>query len=318
MFSLTVSAVLVTYNPNTATLRTTIQAVFNQVSDIFVVDNASSNFSPDWFDDLKDCQSGAKLHLLPQKENLGIAAAQNIGIEHAIELGANFVLLLDQDSEPSTFMVTELIATIMSAREDTFSPPVAAIGPATVDSRTGKLSFFVIEHLGIPRRWLFPVNIEKLSPFIEVGFLIASGTLIPIEVIKDIGAMRSNYFIDHVDTEWCFRAKAAGYRLLGVPTSRMRHQLGDTVKQIWFFGFRQVMYHSPLRDYYMFRNTLLMLRDTAMSRIWKIYFLWRLLQFAGYFLVFAEDRWLRLQRMSLGLLHGMEGKSGRFENKKSI
>lgn len=308
---LTVCAVIVTYNPDIGDFVKLLEALLPQVAHAVVVDNSSSfditSVIAHW--------SGQNIELLQMQENVGIAAAQNAGIERAMKLGSDFVLLSDQDSVPSSSMVAELLAAMMAAHEDSVAPPVAAVGPATVDSRTGRVSFFVIECAGIPRMWKPPADIKKLQPRIEVVFLIASGTLIPIDVIKRIGAMRSNYFIDHVDTEWCFRAKAAGYRLLGVPASRLEHKLGDSVKRVWFFGSRQVMYHSPLRDYYMFRNTLQMLRDTPMSWIWKIHFLWRLVQFAGYFLVFSVDRWQRFQRMILGMLHALRGVSGRLETK---
>lgn len=306
-----VIAVVVSFNPDTGDFLKLLEALQPQVANVVVVDNGSSS-------DLTSIMaqwSGQNVELLQMQENFGIAAAQNTGIERAMKLGADFVLLSDQDSVPSSSMVAELLAAVKSAHADPVAPPVAAVGPATVDSRTGRASFFVIERSGIPRMWQPPADIKKLPPIIEVEFLIASGTLIPIDVIKRIGAMRSNYFIDHVDTEWCFRAKAAGYRVLGVPASRLEHQLGDAVKRIWFFGSRQVMYHSPLRDYYMFRNTLQMLRDTPMSWIWKIHFLWRLMQFAGYFLMFAGERWLRLQRMTMGLVHGLKGLSGCLETK---
>lgn len=306
-----VIAVVVSYNPDTSHFVKLLEALLPQVAYAVVVDNASL---PDMATTLARW-ADKNVELLQMPENFGIAAAQNAGIERAIKLGADFVLLSDQDSLPSVSMVTELLAAMASTYRDPVAPPVAAVGPATVDSRTGQVSFFVIKRSGIPFRWRPQSDIEKLPPLIEVEFLISSGTLIPIDVIKHIGAMRSNYFIDHVDREWCFRAKAAGYRLLGVPASRLEHQIGDVVKRVWFFGFRQVMYHSPLRDYYMFRNALLMLRGTAMSWPWRIHFLWRLVRFAGYFLVFGGERWLRFQRMTLGLLHALMGVSGRLETK---
>lgn len=311
-----VSAVLVTYNPEMEALCAAIQAVSTQVSDIFIVDNASSNFSLEWLGEFKG-QAAARLHLLPQKENLGIAAAQNAGIEQAMKLGADFVLLLDQDSVPSACMVTELLTAITSTQSNPGKHiPVAAVGPVIVDRRTGKSYYFMTNRKGFPHKWMPPMdNKTILKPF-EVAILVASGTLISIEALKHIGVMRSNYFINHVDTEWCLRAKAAGYNLLGVPTSTLEHQFGDAVKQVWFFGFRQVIYHSPLRNYYDIRNTLLMLRDTTMSAAWKLHFISRLVRL-GYFLLFAEERRLRLRYMTLGFLHAMKGVSGRFEPKIS-
>jgi rhamnosyltransferase len=144
-------------------------------------------------------------------------------------------------------------------------------------------------------------------------FLISSGTLISVDVLKTLGGMRSDYFIDHVDTEWSFRAKQLGYRIVGLPSAVMEHSLGDEVKSIWFFGKRQVSYHSPLRDYYMFRNTLLMLRDVSMSIAWRLHFVWRLVQFAVYFLIFSPLRLERLSKMSLGLYHGLKNVRGKLD-----
>jgi len=307
-----VIAVVVTFNADKSDLGSLLDALLSQVEHIVVVDNAS----------LSDMASalvpwrGKNVELLQMPENFGIAAAQNAGIERAMALDADFVLLSDQDSHPPASMVSELLGAMIPAGSDKEIGQVAAVGPTHVDRRTGQASFFLMERSGIPRRSRSTDVRKNRSSHIEVSFLMASGTLIPIQVIKKIGGMRSSYFIDHVDTEWCFRAKAAGFRLIGIPACRLAHRLGDSVSQVWFFGNRQVMHHSPLRDYYMFRNTILMLRDTPMSFIWRFYFLWRLVQFAGYFLVFSENRRERCRLMCLGLMHGFAGTRGRLETDK--
>lgn len=305
-----VVAVVVTYQPELEVLKQLLDALGPQVTSVVCVDNGSRSDLAAW-NSKRDIYA---VEIILLGENRGIAAAQNVGIEWARNREAEFVLLMDQDSIPSASMVSELLCAITSATNDFPALPVAAAGPAAVDRRTGQLSSFVIERFGLPARWRFSSDVEALPPFIEVGFLIASGTLIPVEVLKRIGAMRSDYFIDHVDTEWCFRARAAGYRLLGVPAAKLEHQLGDMVKRVWFLRFRQVAYHAPLRDYYMFRNSLLLLRDAKMSFVWRVHFLWRLAGFAGYFLLFSGDRWLRLRAMALGLVHGLKNIGGRLES----
>lgn len=305
-----VVAVVVSYNPNANGLVELLEALLSQVAHAVVVDNASLS---DVSLVLVRCTS-RNVELLQMPENFGIAAAQNAGIERALKLEADFVLLLDQDSIPSASMVSELISAITCAQSKPDAVPVAAVGPAIVDRRTRSAYYFRIDRMGMPGKWTPPINRKQFPQLIEVAVLVASGTLIPIEVIQRIGAMRSNYFINHVDTEWCFRAKAEGYRLLGVPVASLEHQFGDTVKRVWFFGSRQVIYHSPLRNYYDIRNTLLMLRNTAMSWMWKIHFMWRLVRL-GYFLVFGGERWLRFRLMTLGLVHAFKGLSGRLETK---
>lgn len=298
-------AVVVSYNPEPTRLKSLIEVLAPQVERILVVDNASTSDICSLLANLR--VDNVSVTALP--ENLGIAAAQNAGIEEAMRCGATFIYLSDQDSLPSSSMIAELLRVLTAERVG----PVAAVGPATIDERTGHTSFFVVERSGLPRRWLPPSDCGQMPKDVGVAFLIASGTLLSVDVIKHIGGMRSRYFIDHVDTEWCFRARAAGYALLGVPDAKLVHRLGDAVKRVWFFRSRQVMYHSPLRDYYMFRNTLLMLRDVPMSWVWRAHLLWRLVQFASYFLVFTEDRTVRLKRMALGLLHGFRDQGGRLE-----
>jgi rhamnosyltransferase len=132
-------------------------------------------------------------------------------------------------------------------------------------------------------------------------------------VLRALRGMRSNYFIDHVDTEWCLRARAAGYRLLVVPEARLHHRLGESVKRLPILGGRKIFYHAPLRDYYMFRNTLLMLRDVPMPVTWRVHLVIRLLQFAGYFLMLGDQRRQRMAHMWLGIRHGLRRVSGRLD-----
>jgi rhamnosyltransferase len=308
-----VSAILVTYNPDMEIFRAAVQAIFPQVADVIVVDNASANFSTDWSDNLIG-KAHDKLQVLPQQENLGIAVAQNIGIEQAIKSDADFVFLLDQDSVSTPSLVSELLAVITSIEFKSSAYPIAAVGPTIVDRRTGKSYYFMADRNGFPHKSLPEINSKQSLQPIDVSVLVASGSLISIKALKDIGAMRSNYFINHVDTEWCLRAKAKGYRLLGVPVAKLEHQFGDIIKQVWFLGFRQVIYHSPLRNYYDIRNTLLMLHDTVMPWPWRLHFIGRILRL-GYFMLFAEQRWLRLTLISLGLVHGMLRVSGCLEAK---
>lgn len=298
-------AVIISYNPEIERLKYLVDILIRQVAGVVIVDNASRNDIVSSFPD-SVCNN---IFIINLSENYGIAAAQNVGIERAIQLGANFVYLSDQDSLPSSTLVAELFSAFQSCGE----VPVAAVGPAIVDERTGLVSCFVVNRSGRHCHWKPRGVGERVEKLVEVDFLIASGTLLSVEAITHIGGMRSRYFIDHVDREWCFRARKAGYVLLGVPEARLIHRLGDEVKQVWFLGLHQVTYHSPLRGYYLFRNTLLMLRDVSMSWWWRGFFIWCLIRRATYFFAFSAPRVVRLQRMFVGLIHGFRGLGGRFE-----
>ncbi|MBT8537161.1 glycosyltransferase family 2 protein [Polynucleobacter paneuropaeus] len=291
-----VIAVIVVFQPNLEILRQLILVTLQQVDQLALVNNSSDIILEKHLSDLSDC-----IHTINLQENMGIAYAQNIGIEWAISRKTEYVLLLDQDSMPTTGMVEALTSSL------NIDLRAIAVGPQYIDKRTGIKSRFMIEHLGFPRR-LLPKN--KL---LEVQFLISSGSLIRLDSLIKIGGMRSNYFIDHVDTEWCLRAVNYGYTLLGNANALMEHTLGDQARRVWFIYMRNISEHSPLRDYYMFRNTLLMLRDTKMKFTWKAFLLFRLIQFLIFFSLFSPTPLKRVKMMCLGIKHGFQNQRGRLD-----
>jgi rhamnosyltransferase len=293
---LNIIAIVVTYYPDSIGLEKQVQILSTQCDRVEVIDNTPTiaNLA------LKSLEKFSNFSSISLGTNFGIAYAQNIGIQKAVDKGADYVLLMDQDSIPEAGMVEKLLTTFGS---DSSSNIIAA-GPSYIDPRSKIKSYFMVSKLGFPFRYKPNKKIEPLIA-VNVTFLISSGTLISIPKLLRVGGMRSNYFIDHVDTEWCLRALSKGFSLVGLHSAIMEHSLGDKVKRFWLIYLRSVAYHSPLRDYYMFRNTILMLRDTKIPILWASFLSLRLLQFAAYFLIFAGDRSMRLKAMLLGLKHGL-------------
>jgi rhamnosyltransferase len=300
-----VSSVLVTYNPNMEALRVTIQAVLNQVSDIFIVDNASENFSNSWFEEFKD-QTNTKLHLFRQQENLGIGATHNIGIKHAIDQGAELILLLDQDSQIETDMVVKLLSAYDTLNDKGIQ--VAAIGPRYRDAGSGILSPF----LKVEGSRLIECNCENDTFVVNPDFLISSGSLLPVVALESVGLMDASLFIDLVDIEWCYRAKAKGWQICGLCNAIMTHSLGEQRDVTWRSRKRVVPFHKPFRYYYMFRNSILLYRRDYIPSHWKIADLINRFKIAVFFTCMADDeRWLRLKMMCLGVVDGLRNKNGK-------
>ncbi len=299
-----VSAVLVTYNPDLEGLHATVHAVANQVSDIFIVDNASVNYSPGWLDKLEG-KFAARLHLLPQSENLGIGAGHNIGIRQAREQGSTFVLLLDQDSQVEPSMVAQLcdVYRTLSGKDI----KVAGLGPRYRDAANGTLSQFVqVGILGFTR-----LGCSSTNSVVEADFLVSSGALLPLAAIETVGLMDEGLFIDHVDTEWCFRAKAEGFRIFGVCDAIMTHALGERRKEIWFIRKRIVPFHHSFRYYYIFRNSISLYRRSYMPWGWMLADVARCCKFVLFFGLLAPNRLDCLKMMWLGLKDGVKGVSGK-------
>lgn len=296
-----VHAIVVTFNPERDVLLREFSLLAPQVDKIWLVDNASSQSIAALVSSLP---WAGKLELVQMSANLGLGAAQNAGIQLVRAAGASHVLILDQDSEPMPDMVARLLAASESLQSS--GVPVAAVAPVYADSATGPASGFVrLGWLGFKKQAALPGQ-----EVVEADFVIASGSLIPVSVLDDIGPMDESLFIDHVDTEWCLRAQSKGYRLFGVPSARMVHTLGDRRSRIWFLRWRNVPYHSPFRYYYILRNSLLMQRRPYMPLKWRVAEVLRCIRVVVFYGMFGRHRIACLRMMWRGIADGLCGVSG--------
>lgn len=292
-----VCAVIVSHFPEPATLRRLVAVIGPQVGAVVLVDNTGTGRA----DDLPVLPSG--VHVVAQPSNIGLAAAQNVGIAWARDKGYAFVLLLDQDSEPDEGMVAVMLEALARARS---SELVAAIGPRFHDLREARDAPFV--RLGFPvsrRLWC-----DSANQVLPCDFLISSGSLIPLSALDAVGDMDAGLFIDNVDLEWCFRARSRGYALLGACGATMNHRLGDA-RRAMPFGLGQVVVHRPVRLYYIMRNRVLLYRMTHTPRIWVAQDLPRLLVKLFLFGVVIGPRRPNLRFMLCGLRDGLRGRRGR-------
>jgi rhamnosyltransferase len=287
-----VCAVAVTYHPEPAALLALTEAIRPQVAALVVVDNAS----------MPTQLAGIEATVLREPVNIGLAAAQNVGIGWARTNGHTHVLLLDQDSTPDTGMVAALLSGL--AALTSAGRRVAAVGPRFHDLREGRDAPFV--------RVAFPVS-EKVwcsdDPYVNCDFLIGSGALIPLAVLADVGAMDSGLFIDNVDLEWSFRARSRGYSLFGICDASMNHRLGDDRRSV-LLGARQVVTHKPVRLYYIMRNRVLLYRLRHTPRAWIAQDLLRIPFKFAIFAVLVGPRVANVKMMVRGLRDGARGING--------
>lgn len=291
-----VHAVVVSHHSAPDRLALQFERLFKQVHTLVWVDNGSSQT----LRQLKQRWSADRLHSIWLNDNLGIGAAQNYGIQWALNHGATHLLLMDDDSLPAPDMVQLLLQAL--ARY----PDAAAAGACHADPRRGvkRTPFSRIQ--GGRLSWLPCTAADQVW---EVDHLIASGCLIPAPVIRIVGTLREDFFIDWVDTEWCFRARDKGYRLYGVCAARLEHTLGDRVVRV--LG-REIPLHAPWRHYYQSRNFVLMLRSNRAPLSVKLTMAWRQLKRFVVFSTLIPGRASYFRMWMLGLWHGLLGRTGTF------
>ena len=289
-----VHAVVVSYNASPARLTQQFQQLLAQVSTVVWVDNGSSSPLPDGHLSSEPSQ----LHRIQLPRNLGIGAAQNVGIHWAIQAGATHILLMDDDSLPAPDMVSQLLHSLAT------QPKAGAVGAAYHDPRRQASHTPFSARQGFRLQWVPCIDSSCTWP---VDHLIASGCLIPVHVLQTVGNMREDYFIDWVDIEWCLRASNHGYILYGVCAAALEHTLGNSVTCV--FG-REIPCHPPWRHYYQARNFILMLRNTPMPWQLRIHMAWRQLKRFLVFSTLVPGRATYARMWVLGIIHGYLGHTG--------
>jgi rhamnosyltransferase len=289
-----VAAVIVLYYPHSFLLARLIEGILPQVDRIFVVDN-----TPSWDSKAPEVlnHSGRKVVYRANGFNAGLASAQNSGIRSAVQERHTHVLLLDQDSALSKGAVEELLAAERSLIDSGIQ--VAAVGPLFVDEKSGQRSSVV--RRGILRLKWHPISPEEPEP-VETDYLIASGSLIRTSVLRRVGLMRDELFIDLVDTEWAYRARAFGYTAYVVPTVVMRHSVGDVAENL--FG-KRIYLHSIARNYYIVRNAMYLMQAPQMSWKWRVAMLVYLPKYILVHSWLSRRRWSSLLNMLRGMRDGV-------------
>lgn len=291
-----VVGVLVAYNTPGDVLLQTAKRLAPQLFRLLVMDNSDTT------SEVSQALSGTQIEGVEYHSsggNVGIATAQNQGITRSIDLGADYVLFLDDDSSFPDAGVEKLLHDL--AEERRAFPETAGIGPRIVDERTGQALIAVWEG---PR-----VRPGQVTRTTEVAYLVSSGALIDVKAFEKYGLFRGEYFIDHVDREWGFRVGIQGGRLVITANVTMSHQLGDAPTTTRSGNIRY-RHESPARDYYLTRNAILLMRDLPFPAIKYIDFI-RLLLDSSLRKIFGRTRTPSQRRAVItGLVHGIINRRG--------
>lgn len=301
-----INAVVVTYQPQPQPLIDLLEALVPQVSCVLIIDNTPS--ADIRMEDLLRELALPQVKLIRLGDNFGIAKALNIGIELAFRDGANYVLLSDQDSLPMPAMVANLLLAAQNLSKQGVA--VGGVGPTYTDASTGITFPFQAQSPG--KVFYRQLRASAKRPLVEALSLITSGTLIPAVAYVAAGPMREDFFIDHVDIEWCHRIRAAGFKLYGIASARMVHRMGDAQLKVWYFGWHLENLYSPLRVYYRVRNFIVLCKMRFIPWHWKLRNFLYWIKFLYGHGVFGNAKLQTLRMAMLGLSDGLKGRMGRY------
>jgi rhamnosyltransferase len=297
-----IAAIIVAFRPIQAQLTRLIGVLAQDRLLVYVMDNGGAREA------LTGLLEGySAVRLIDMNGNRGIGAALNLGFQMARDAGVKYVVTFDQDSEPGLGLAARLVGAIENFTSRGMK--VAAVGPRIIDLRTGRhIDYpFMRRYLGWPRA----VTCTARTTDIETDFLITSGCLIPVSTFEAVGPFDAQLFVDCTDMEWCFRARALGYRLCGVCGIPMPHELG-TGSDARVLGMT-ILGHGPARRYYYARNTVRLLKLRHVELGWKMHMLIGLIGRVALLPVavaFAKGWQMQWFLMLRGILHGIVGVGG--------
>jgi rhamnosyltransferase len=286
-----VCAIVITYHPGEEFPRI-IERFARQVGATVIVDNGSGQAELVM---LREIAADPSIQLICNGANLGIAAALNIGIRRAAALGFEWVLLMDQDSYASSAMV-EALNSVRSSFPD--PAHLAVVGSGYDDEERGPPVPAEMQH--------------DAAPWQDMESVITSGSLLSLAAYTALGPFREDFFIDHVDTEYCLRARLRGYRVIKTRSPLMSHAIGAPTTHRILWMEKRTTNHGPDRRYYFTRNDTVLLRERGRhpGGLWILKALMRSVRTCKRILLYEQMKAPKIKAVFHGWWDGVRGRLG--------
>src|SRR5262245_10945590 len=189
-----------------------------------VIDNASQD------DTVAAVQARhPQLTILAQRRNLGYAGGNNAGIRWALEYGADYVQLINSDTEVTPELTGELV------RVAETDPHIAVVGcrnllmedPARLWGAYSTITYgpFLVRSDGAGA-----ADGPRWQQVRDVDAVIGNGYLWRRAALEQIGLLDEAFFGYHEDVEWCVRARQAGWRVVYAGSAAIVHRGGSSSK----------------------------------------------------------------------------------------
>jgi GT2 family glycosyltransferase len=214
------------------------------------------------------------LILIKNSKNYGFAKGNNIAIKYALRvLRPDYILLLNNDTVVDRAFLKELVSVMES------DPRIGIAGPKIYyydyGGRSDVISFTgedVIAWRGVGKRYgCNEVDRGQWDKPMEVDRLEGSCMLIKREVFERIGLFDERFFLYWEETDFCIRAKRAGFKIVYCPRARIWHKVARSMGG-------NISY---MRVYFLTRNRFLFIKKNFPEHFWKfvlylaLYEFWR-------------------------------------------
>lgn len=246
-----VAIILVNYNGYDDTVecvKSLLQIKYKNYQ-IFIVDNCSSDTETIKSDGLLN----ENTKLIFSIQNLGFSGGNNLAIRDALNLGFDYIVLLNND----TIVEPNFLASLVSEAEQSLD----------VGAVTGKIYYYYKRedvwsaggeydrNTGLTIQYSGS-DTEAFNSKKEITFATGCLLMVPRKVVQKIGLMDEEYFLYSEDSDYCQRIIDAGYKIIYNPQSVIYHKVSAST------GDR-----SPMQQRYMMRNNLYMIKKYSPTPI---------------------------------------------------
>ena len=243
---------------------------------LVVVDNASEDGTVD-----RLRRAFPELVVIANTRNLGYTGGNNVGIEYALRHGADYVLLLNNDTLVHPNLIDELV------RVAETDPRIAVVGSKNMhmDRRDylwaawSKVTYGVnlTRNYGKNRRDNFRYREVR-----DVESVVGCGYMWRRSALETVGLLDTDFFGYHEDVDWCHRARKCGFRVVYVGSALVYHagslsSVADQPKRMpamYFIGRNGVLFVKKHSNYFRlvqlgFAELLGSLKRCIQYRAWK-------------------------------------------------
>ena len=209
-------------------LKKCLSSLFANTSDtscrVVVVDNDSRDGSADMVE-----QSYPQVKLFRNSVNVGFSKANNRGIRYALQNGAKYVMLLNNDVEITDKTWLEEFTSVMESDSKMGIVGCKLVFPdGTLQHAGGLVKLRVPSHRGECEK-----DKGQYNRFELVDYVTGAALMIKAETIRKIGLLDEGYSpLYYEDTDWCVRAKLYGYTIAYTPKPTLIHHCGASSNKL--------------------------------------------------------------------------------------
>lgn len=236
---------VVAYNPEIDDFRKNVQIIAEQVKELVIIDNHSTNI-----EEIKEATALLpNVVIIQNDKNYGIARALNQILDYADTHGYEWYLTLDQDSECSKDLVEEY-STICNKYDE-----LAIVCP------------FILNNNKVSVEEYKSMQLKETDEITDPVACITSASLNAVSAARSVGGYDEKLFIDCVDIDFNIRIIAAGYKILRANKAYMIQSMGKAryvpligvlYKMTGINLFKKLRYspvYNNMRIYYIIRNS---------------------------------------------------------------